>query len=462
LRRSAFQEAIAHLGKAIEMADKAEGGSGAEPTAALSRSLKLQTDYGHALILLKGFASDEAKVAFARARELADGTKNTAELFAAYWPQWVRSFILGEHRFARETALTFLRNAEDGGFVTEAIVARRMLGTTCLYQGDFMEARVLLDQALADYLPDRDVQARFRFGNDIGVAARVFLALTIWHLGEGERARQLAEEALQSAVSLGHVPTRALAYSRIAILETQRNDPAAALPLAEMLLALAREHGMDYWVAIGEIVAHWAHGRLYDPETGADKLRRALTDYLNKGNRVDAPRFHGLLAELEAATKGLESALSTIDQGLAIAEDTGEDFTDPYLHRLRGDVLLQRDPANVAPAEEAYRTAIAVAREQGAPSHALLAALSFTKLCHSTGRPTDAHAVLAPALEGFSPTPEMPEITEAQALMERLALGPMGGRGFPLDLARPALRPTERKVTVLAPKRVERWVFGAP
>jgi hypothetical protein len=29
--------------------------------------------------------------------------------------------------------------------------------------------------------------------------------------------------------------------------------------------------------------------------------------------------------------------------------------------------------------------------------------------------------VLAPALEGFSPTPEMPEIADAQALMERLS-----------------------------------------
>ena len=32
-------------------------------------------------------------------------------------------------------------------------------------------------------------------------------------------------------------------------------------------------------------------------------------------------------------------------------------------------------------------------------------------------RPVEAHAVLAPALEGFAPTPEMPEIAEAQALL---------------------------------------------
>jgi hypothetical protein len=47
-------------------------------------------------------------------------------------------------------------------------------------------------------------------------------------------------------------------------------------------------------------------------------------------------------------------------------------------------------------------------------AYELLAALSLAKLYQSTARPVEAHAVLAPALEGFSPTPEMPEIVEAQ------------------------------------------------
>ena len=80
------------------------------------------------------------------------------------------------------------------------------------------------------------------------------------------------------------------------------------------------------------------------------------------------------------------------------------------MHRTRGDILLRRDPANPAPAEEALLIAIAVAGRRGTRSFELRAALSL-------GRPADAHAVLAPALEGFSPTPEMPEIAEAQALL---------------------------------------------
>ena len=76
-----------------------------------------------------------------------------------------------------------------------------------------------------------------------------------------------------------------------------------------------------------------------------------------------------------------------------------------------------RNSAKPAPAEEAFLTAIAVAKRQAARSFELRAALSLAKLYQSTGRAADAHTVLAPALEGFSPTPEMPEIAEAQALL---------------------------------------------
>ena len=79
-----------------------------------------------------------------------------------------------------------------------------------------------------------------------------------------------------------------------------------------------------------------------------------------------------------------------------------------------------RRPDTPFPAEEAFQTAIAIARGQGARGYALIASHSLAKLYQSTGRPGQARAVLAPALEGFAPTPEMPEIAEAQTLMERM------------------------------------------
>jgi predicted ATPase len=110
-----------------------------------------------------------------------------------------------------------------------------------------------------------------------------------------------------------------------------------------------------------------------------------------------------------------------MDGALALSSQTGEHWTDALLHRVRGAILLKRDPANPARAEEAFQSAIAVAQAQKARSFGLQAALALAKLYRSTGRPAEAHAVLSPALEGFSPTREMPEIADAQALMERLA-----------------------------------------
>jgi hypothetical protein len=110
-----------------------------------------------------------------------------------------------------------------------------------------------------------------------------------------------------------------------------------------------------------------------------------------------------------------------IGEGLGFSEETSERFSDPYLYRLRGDILLKRDPANHAPAEEAFRAAVAIAQAQKARSFELQATLALARLYQSTARPADAYAVLAPALEGFGPTPELPEIAEAQALLSRLA-----------------------------------------
>jgi predicted ATPase len=106
---------------------------------------------------------------------------------------------------------------------------------------------------------------------------------------------------------------------------------------------------------------------------------------------------------------------------VATCERTEYRAFEAELHRVRGEVLLLRDSSDPAPAEDALRCAIGIAKQQGTRSFQLRAALSLAKLYQSTGRPADAHAVLAPTLEGFSPALEMPEIAEAMLLSARLA-----------------------------------------
>jgi tetratricopeptide (TPR) repeat protein len=382
------------------------------------RRLDLQTSYGHALMWGKGYGAEETRAAFARVREFAGPAENPVTRFAAYDAQSLSSHIRGEHAQGREAAEFFLREAEAEGRATEAGAARRALGLACLMQGDLKAARSVLERALSDYLPERDAETQFMFGRDTEVAAAAYLAVAKWHLGEVERARHLIERSSRRADELGHGSVIAKAFT--ALLESRRNDASATRLATDAALRLTKEYGIKTYADALQVFATWANGRLLDPEAGASGMRQALAAYMAQGNKAHAPAMHGLLAELEVATQGLDRALTLIDRGLAIADETGEHLTDPYLFRLRGELMFRRDPGDPAPAEEAFQTAITIAKEQDARSYDLLASLSWAKLCKSTARPTEAHTVLAPVLEGFSPTPEMPEIAEAQALLERL------------------------------------------
>ena len=402
------------------MADKADAAvpqREAGDAALSTQRLKLHTDYGHAAMWLKGFAADEMSAAYARASEYAGPAEDAAARFVAYYGQCLRGFVRGQHRQALETAKVFLREAEADGRGMEAGVARRVLGFVLLRMGDLLAARSVLERALDDYIAERDGETLFRFGNDTQMSATNFLALTEWHLGEVERARQLTDWSTRRAAELGHVTAVASALYFKTVIESRRGDVSATRIGAESLLTLTEEHDLKTYADVGQVYANWARGRQLDPEAGALGLRQALNSYLALGNKSSGPSFHGLLAELEAMRRDPDCALTLIEKGLEIADETGEHFTDPYLHRIRGEILLSREPASPAPAEEAFQTAIAIAKGQRARSYELLAALSLAKLYQSTARPAEAHAVLAPALEGFEPTPEMPEIAEARALL---------------------------------------------
>jgi predicted ATPase len=90
------------------------------------------------------------------------------------------------------------------------------------------------------------------------------------------------------------------------------------------------------------------------------------------------------------------------------------------MHSIRAEILLKRDPANTAAAEQPLQAAIAIAQSQKARSFELRAALSLAKLYRAANRDLDAHAVPAPAVEGFPPTQQFPELSEAQTLLAAL------------------------------------------
>ena len=420
LRRSAFQEAIAHLGKAIEMADNRAGAAPQTATPGGAR-VKLQTSFGAALIAARGDGSPETTAAFARARELAAVVDDPVERLSASYGLWVGILSRGEAGPLRAIAEVVLRDIEGKPPSLEAAVAHRIAGVTEWYLGNFELARAHLGQTLAMFDPQRDRDLIYRFGRDVGVSAMVFMALTLWPLGETDEARRIGEEMLAWAVASGHILTTVYGHFQYALLHVVRRDAAATAPLAEMVVKLAHEHDMPLYSAYGEFIRPWARWHLGEREGGLAAMRGGIAACDGMGNVLYTTLFETALAEAEAEAGEIEAGIASIDHAVALTERTGQRWNEADTHRVRGEILVKCDPANTAPAEEAFLTAIAIAQQQKARSFELRAALSLARLYQSTNRAADAHAVLAPAVEGFSPTPEFPEIEEARALLATLS-----------------------------------------
>jgi class 3 adenylate cyclase/tetratricopeptide (TPR) repeat protein len=417
LRRSAFQEAISHFGRAIEMADKTDEGSG----AARQRRLQLQVSLANALLQSRGQHSAETKAAFSRARELASGIDDPLQRFSTYYGLWVGGYTRGEKATMTEAAEALMKESDVRPDSAEAGIAHRIYGVTrWTAYGDLTGARKHLEQAVALYRPERDRELAFRFAQDVGVSAKIYLSLVYWALGEADLARALMAETIELAAATKHMPTLVYAHYHAAFFETIRLDPGRTKAHAETGLALAREHGLELWILLFPPMIAWATACVGRTQTNWEELRRKLDDCRERGVPFADVTSRPLLALGQAEAGQIDAALATIELAINDAQQSGMCYFDADCHRIRGKILLMRDPANTAPAEKAFLTAIAVAQQQKGRSFALRAALALAELYQSTKRNAEARTLLASVIEGFSPTNELPEIEQAQVLLAAL------------------------------------------
>ena len=86
-----------------------------------------------------------------------------------------------------------------------------------------------------------------------------------------------------------------------------------------------------------------------------------------------------LLVEALALAGKIEVALATLDDALAQTASSGVRGWDAEIHRLRGELAGRLPHPDLAKAEDSFRTALAIAREQGTRGYELRAATSLAR-----------------------------------------------------------------------------------
>jgi len=411
LDRSAHNEAIAHLEKALSLAK----GLGDGPAQRLLR-LRLQTTYGHALLHGRGHTQPETTAAFARAREIAAGVEDIDARFSAYYGMWQVSLVRAALAPMCEVAMAFVHDAQHSTEGSGRGRALHVHGVTCWFQGDYVGARAHLEQALTVYDREQDHDPAPRFVFEDRVVGMGWLAGILWPLGEVDQATRLLDRALSLAQQRNHIPTIAWAHTYTCRFAAICRKPALARPHAEDLLRLAHKHGLPMRLTEGSFYRGWARWCAGDGD-GETAIREALALWNEMDFRLFMPLTGTLLAEREAEAGRVEAGLATLNAQLAAIERTGERWFHAEVHRVHGELLLKLRQPDFAAAESAFRAAINIARAQHTRTFELRAALSLARLNHKTGQRQRSVDLLAPALVGFKAGPELPEIEEAQRLL---------------------------------------------
>jgi predicted ATPase len=136
---------------------------------------------------------------------------------------------------------------------------------------------------------------------------------------------------------------------------------------------------------------------------------------------LSKPLFLTLLAEALALAGKIEAALAALDDALATAAASGTRGWDAEIHRLRGELTARLPYLNPAKAEDSLRTALAIAREQGARGYELRAATSLARLWGKQGRREEAWHLLTPLYGSFTEGFDTADLKEAKLLLEELA-----------------------------------------
>jgi predicted ATPase len=281
--------------------------------------------------------------------------------------------------------------------------AKRPLGLTLFYLGQFAVAKATLEEALRLYDPDRHHHHRFEYGSDPAVLAQCNLAWTEWFMGLADSAVADSAQAIDRAVQLDHPHSLGFALSFEASIRQARGEPTETLEAAERAINVGRIYRFPYWSAWGQMLRGWAIGKLGDLREGVAEIEQGLADYRATGAELMRPYGLMLLAETVAAAGDPQHALNLLDE-VAVTISTNKTlFCEPELHRLRGELLLALNRKN-REALAHFRKAADLARELGAQAlelRAILSLVSATRGAENVTALEKLRQLHGQAVEGF-------------------------------------------------------------
>jgi predicted ATPase len=413
-RSAGNTEAIQHFQKALGLL-----ASQPENNERNAIELKVLTNLGPLMMMMKGGSSTEVAEIYERAEELAGQMESSQELVPAIFGRWVFHMWGGRFDRANEVAHELFEVASATGDEALLLQAHHAVWPTRMLRGDFEVSNEHVDKGLAIYDYEKHKHHAFLYlGHDPAVCGHSLKAGIAWALGFPDLAHGHAAQALQHARRMGHASTLAYGLFNVCLYHAARGDERATRPTADELWRLSNERQLVYTGAGAQVFGGWAMVKQGQTDAGLDQMRQGIATWDRLGQHMFRQAVYCLYAEALVTAGEYGLAMENLNQGLALGDQTGERWWESRAYLLHARVVLEQGDPEAA--EAILYKSIKVARQQKAKSLELQATINLSRLWADQGRRDDAYGLLSPIYEWFTEGFDTADLKETRALLDGL------------------------------------------
>lgn len=413
-KQFAYAEALSQFRRGIDLLKKTPGSNERDAI-----ELRLQIGVAWPLVVQQGYRSEEVVAALARARELNEKLGEGPRSFSA-----LRGFyelLAGRADYESTLALCdkmdqFAQGEKDPYFAAETL---RLRGVCNFFLGRLNESRSELEESIAVYKRESGSSELLALSD--AVSSFSVLSLALWMLGYPDQAIRWAGDALDRANVLGAPFSIVVARCFRAMLMRFLRDNAATITEAEAAMVTADKYGFPYWRAQASLEHGWATTMQGRGSTGVKEIR-SVVNSVSLGLGGSMAKLAEACLKVGKNAEGLRAA----DEALAFVIEHKEGAWEPELHRLKGELLVQRAQAralkrghDLEKAERCFTTAIERAQANSAKSFELRAAMSLHRLWSRAGKHAEAHRILNDVYGWFSEGFNSPDLVDARRLLDK-------------------------------------------
>lgn len=301
-----------------------------------SLELDLLLTLGQALLLLRGYGSDEAAAVYDRAMALDCEQASIRQRFEILWGLWMVSSSRAGSSFTKSWELTeqllrLARESADPYLVAQAHAAATNISLWTNRLDDACRfAQAAVDQAIG---PARDTSE----GLDPRVTSLGHLSWALWRLGRNDKALAASRNSLTIARASDNPDTLCFALAFAAMLHRFQGNVPRAMQYIHELQRESSRHAIAIWKGIGDMLLAWKQAYDRNP-AGITRLNTSVQAIQKIMPGVAVMFFHALADAYGLLGRRAEQ-LRTLNKGLKAARQVDEEFFSSLLQEMRRDCL---------------------------------------------------------------------------------------------------------------------------